>query len=183
MIPEQITNHEDEALELLTGAFKEKAVIEGLVKVHARRMQALEDVIYQVMNGFLLDNAVGVQLDALGSIVKEPRRGRIDARYRKAIRVRIRVNRSKGRTIDMVAVVKLLDPDGKFIEYRYLNWLAEFYGTEYGGDYVTLLAQAKAQMSYGVVHVSSLPKSEIMRWDTRHGTSLGAGHKWSSAHG
>lgn len=51
-----------------------------------------------------LDLASGVWLDLLGEIVGEPRKGRLDADYRRYIRIRILVNRSKGKLGDFYAI-------------------------------------------------------------------------------
>jgi hypothetical protein len=51
-----------------------------------------------------IDFASGVWLDYLGEIVGEPRKGRLDADYRRYIRIRILVNRSEGKLGDFYAI-------------------------------------------------------------------------------
>lgn len=164
MIPNVITTHEDDAAELLTDAYKGKPVIEGWLRVRARRAQMLEDVVWSTINGRLLDNAAGVWLDKIGVIVREPREGRGDDDYRKAIRVRILINRSKGRAVDVIAVALLLDPDAKYVETFPLGWEVSIYETDNGGRYIRALAQTKAATSYGVLLTSNW-EGELCTWD------------------
>lgn len=183
MIPSQIASHPEAAADLLTQRYRDKLVTVGVVKAITKPFDALEQASFDTLNGRGLEVAVGFWLDAIGKIVGEPRNGRDDEDYLASIRVRVRVNRSQGRATDLIAVALLLDSAATYLEYRPLSWEVEIYGTYRGGDFIRLLTQAKAATSYGVLHTSSLSASEIMRWDTRHGVSLGAGHKWSSAHG
>ena len=57
----------------------------------------------------MLDNAEGVQLDVLGKLVGEPRKGKEDDLYRVWITVRIRVNRSHGRGLDLLEILRLVE--------------------------------------------------------------------------
>lgn len=160
MIPTKITTHETDAPEFLTSQFRDKAVTSALARVAARRIQKLEDAVFAAMDAFLIDSAAGVQLEALGAIVGEPRNARLDAAYRTAIKVRIRVNRSQGRAIDVIQVARLLDPTATYLEMFPLGWEVEFYNTTSGGDYARLLSQTKAVASYGVVLTAPWPSSE-----------------------
>lgn len=182
MLPEKVTTHVAEAKALLISQFRGRPVIEGLLSSWVGPLQELENVLWDIIDKRILDDAVDAQLDTLGKLVGEKRAGRDNDRYRASIRVRIRVNRSKGRAEDILQVARLLDASATYLEYRFLAWEVDILGTPYGGDFIRLLAQAKAAASYGVLHTSTSPRSEIMRWDSRAGT-LGAGHKWSSAHG
>lgn len=71
------------------------------------QVQKAEDAIYGVMFSRLIGFAVGVQLDAIGRLVGEARLGRLDDDvYRKAIRLRIYVNGSRGRPEDLIYIAK-----------------------------------------------------------------------------
>lgn len=97
-----------EALDRLTSSWRGKRVVEGLVSANALPWQTYEDDLFDVLNGFLLGNAIGAQLDVLGELVGEPRQGRSDTVYRLAVRVRIAVNRSRGTSEDVLKVFGLL---------------------------------------------------------------------------
>lgn len=162
MIPVKITTHEEDAPELLTEQFKEKQVTEAIVRIQARRMQKIENAIYDVLEGRLLSNAVGVWLDYCGAIVKEPRDGRQDEIYRHAIRVRVRVNRSKGRSIDVQDVATLLDSSATYVEAFPLGWEVSIYNTDQGGSFIKSLSQTKMATSYGVLVTSNWEESTGM---------------------
>lgn len=51
-----------------------------------------------------LDLASGIWLDFLGEIVGESRKARLDSEYRRYLRIRILVNRSKGKLGDLYAI-------------------------------------------------------------------------------
>lgn len=72
--------------------------------------QELENAIWFVIYGRMLDYAEGAQLDMLGRIVGQPRNGLSDDRYRVHVRARIRINRSIGTADDVIEVLRLVDP-------------------------------------------------------------------------
>jgi hypothetical protein len=164
VIPEAITTHETDAPALLTDAFRDKEVTRALVTVHAARAQGLEDVLWQVLEGFDLDTCEGAQLDIWGAIVDENRNGQLDTPYRKRIKVKILVLRSKGRAEDVIAVARLLDETAIYNEGGQLGWEVEIYDTDFGGDYVKALAGAKAVTSAGVL-ITSDWTGDLFAWD------------------
>jgi hypothetical protein len=163
-IPEEITNHEGEAVALLTDAHRNTVVTRGIVEVLSRRAQAFETVLWQVLDGFNLDTCVGVQLDTLGAIVKEKRNGRGDANYRNMIKIRIKVLRSRGRAVDVLEVARLLDPAALYHDLGQLGWEVEIYDTDFGGDYVKALADTRCVTSSGVLLTSDWT-GELAEWD------------------
>lgn len=182
MLPEKVTTHEAEAKALLISQFRGRPVIEGLLSSWIAPLQELENVLWDVIDKRVLETAVDAQLDALGKLVGEERLGRPNDPYRAAIKVRIKVNRSKGRSEDVLQVARLLDATATYLEFTKLEWLVEIWGTVQAGDFIRSLTQTKAATSYGVLHTSTFPVEDVMRWD-HAGASLGAGHLWSSAHG
>ena len=74
-------------------------------------VQAVEDAIQQVQVGHWIDEAVGLQLDILGKLVGQLRGGFDDATYRRLIRAKISVNRSKGTIEDLITVAQLVVDD------------------------------------------------------------------------
>jgi hypothetical protein len=71
-------------------------------------VQDLERVIWEVILRRMPDYAEGVQLDALGRLVGQPRNGLSDAAYLVRIKVRVRINQSFGRPIDVIEVLQTL---------------------------------------------------------------------------
>lgn len=180
MIPERSLTHDEEANALLTDVYREKQNIAAAVKVVAKRSQALEDLVWDVLMVRLLDNAEGVWLDAYGDIVGERRGGRGDVAYKAAIRVRIKVNRSKGRTVDLIEIALLLDASARYSEYFPLAWQVEIYDTELAGDFIRLLAQAKCAGSYGTLVTSTSPEEDLFVFTDALGPTLDD-CKWGSA--
>ncbi len=74
-------------------------------------IQAVEDALKQLFTGYWIEYAVGSQLDALGKLVGQKRQGFIDDDYRRLIRAKISVNRSKGRIEDLIKVSDLVLDD------------------------------------------------------------------------
>lgn len=98
--------HAAEALALLLEQFQGKTNIEGLLKSVVWRVQELEDATWQVLLATDLDLAADAQLDGIGDIVGEARRGRSDVDYRAAIRVRIAINVSDGTAPEILTILE-----------------------------------------------------------------------------
>lgn len=160
MLPEKVTTHEAEAKALLISQFRGKPVIEALLSSWIRPLQDLENVLWDVIDKRVLETAVDAQLDSLGKLVGEERLGRANTAYRAAIKVRIKVNRSKGRSEDVLQVARLLDASATYLEYAKLAWEVEIYDTEQAGDFIRLLTQTKAATSYGVLLTAPWPEAE-----------------------
>lgn len=108
MSVEHIANHVELALARRTQQFLEKVNIERDLTILVEPVQRLEDVLYAVLTERDITNAEGIQLDALGKIVGEPRDGRVDDDYRRFVRARIRTNKSNGLVEDVLVVTRLV---------------------------------------------------------------------------
>lgn len=94
------------ARERLAGGIRKKPLVQALVSALPNQLTALENVFDQLKNERSLDTAIGIQLDRLGDIVGESRLGRNDEAYRRALRLRVFINISKGRPSDLIFAVK-----------------------------------------------------------------------------
>lgn len=101
-------NHKvvERGLGLLIEQYKDKPRLAALLTSYLDRIQELEDAIWSVIEGRLIDQAVGVQLDILGKLVGQSRIDLDDEIYRTRIRTRIRANRSLGHPEDLIAVTQ-----------------------------------------------------------------------------
>jgi hypothetical protein len=108
---EQRTNHGDLAVERLIAQYVDKPVITALVRTFGERAQMTEDVLWDLLNQRALETAYGAQLDVLGGILNESRRGRDDEAYRTRLRVRIALTRSSGTATELQHITRLLVPD------------------------------------------------------------------------
>lgn len=98
-------DHRGEGLDLLIQQFRDKPRVRALLYGYLRQVQEVEDAAWAVLLSTSLDLAANAQLDGLGLLVGEPRRGRTDTEYRAAIRVRILINTSDSTHADMLAIL------------------------------------------------------------------------------
>lgn len=102
------TTHAAEARARLLGQFKGKTKIEGVVSAQAAQSQAEETVFFELLEERSLATGVGVQLDGIGEIVGEERKGKADALYRIYLQARILINRSSGTAPQINEIANLL---------------------------------------------------------------------------
>jgi hypothetical protein len=125
-VPTPITDHVAAAIARLISQFRSpKPVLHGMMESYVEQLQELEDVLWDVINHRLLDpapgetvGAEGVQIDVLGKIVGQPRLGLTDVAYLLAIKLKIRVNRSRGSNVDLLEILRLAMPLPKAFNYR-----------------------------------------------------------------
>lgn len=181
MIDQCELEHAVKGLKLLTDAFKSKPVIEAISKSFLNRADELELELWRLIWGWVLEhvdpddpaniyNAEGQQLDDLGAIVGQPREGRDDPDYVAAIKLRVRINRSKGRSSDMVEIAALINVAMSYVEYFPLGWECSLYNIANGGDLIRLLTQAKAATSYGVLLTSDFAESLVSKFSYQGGS-------------
>lgn len=78
--------------------------------------QSIEDALQQLFSQRSVTTAIGEQLNVLGRLVGQPRNGMSDTDFRRLIRARISVNRSKGTITDVLVVAELvLDEAGAYL--------------------------------------------------------------------
>lgn len=167
MLPEPNTRHIEEARALLISQYRGKLFIQGLLDSYIRPLQEVEELLWEVINSRILDDAEGVQLDTLGRLVKEIRRGRSNEEYRKGIRVKIKVLRSKGRIVDIIDVASISNAPGVPVveEHRYLNFHVEAYGQTGERFLAEHLTKTRATSAYGYLVTSDLPEEDLLRFD------------------
>ena len=106
------------AVARLTGQFENSPLLRGLVAAMVDPLAEIEADAESLRAERWIDSAVGKQLDGCGDIVAEPRNGRDDDEYRKALKFRVFVNTSKGTPQDVIYALKYLtEPsDSQYIE-------------------------------------------------------------------
>lgn len=107
----QITDHETQALARLKEQFQSSDNVRSLVSAFAAPSQDVEDALWQLLVERSVDEAVGAQLDAIGSLVGQARNGLDDDDYRRYVRARISANRSNGTVEDILKVARLIVDD------------------------------------------------------------------------
>lgn len=156
--------HAVDANALLTSMFRDKANVAGILQALAEEVQALEDAMWTLIIGRILDNAVGVTLDKWGQIVGQPRDGRTDTVYRLAIRVRIFVNRSNGLAEDIIQLILLAEPlaEGKsYQEYGTAAFVVRAFNiTDSIDELASLISQTRDAGVLGEFDYSTWPFSQ-----------------------
>lgn len=175
-VPTYEPEHVIKGLALLLQQWRTSAKVTGILATYLRQFQTLEDTVWDVINSRMIDTAVGAQLDMLGSLVGELRKGRNDLDYRAAVRLRIRVNRSQGRTVDVIDVAT--QGSGAPAIYREfpesLVWEIELTGSPSPVEVAKLLQQTKAAGSRGYVVYTTAAPSSMMRWTSVVAPAAGA---------
>lgn len=87
-----------------------------LIRCFVEIIQEREDLYQAMLVAFLVDSAIGVQLDMIGKLVGQGRNGMVDDDYRRYIKARITVNKSDGLIEELITIAKLVvnDEDAYF---------------------------------------------------------------------
>lgn len=104
-IPVQITDHLDRIRRLEIDQFRGRPNTVAFLDAVAAEVQAIEDMLFDVILNRFLDNATGVQLDVIGRHVGLPRDERDDEEYRGALAVQITLNRAGGEIETIIQAV------------------------------------------------------------------------------
>lgn len=90
--------------------------VRKLVTAFAAPVQDIEDALQQLLVQRTVTTAEGEQLNVLGRLVGQPRNAMSDDDFRRMIRARISVNRSKGTIADVLKVANLvIDDTGAYL--------------------------------------------------------------------
>lgn len=126
-MPSQITTHVVDAIASLPSRDKGKTNIEGLVTIFAQRAQTIENTLWSIYSGFVIDSATGDLLDKVGEIVGVARNELADADYRLRIRAEIKINDSNGTLEELLTVTRLLINDSSLSIYLFQHYPAILY--------------------------------------------------------
>lgn len=102
------TDHTADAVSMLLEQFRPATKLQGWLTAYIDQIQEIETALDPLISAREIDNATGITLDNLGSVVGESRKGRADALYRVYIKVRILVNRSTGTAGELMTVAQLI---------------------------------------------------------------------------
>lgn len=126
---------------------------QNTIQAQLNRLQELEDAAWFLLSCMSIDGAFGDLLDKFGAIVGESRLGRSDIDYRAGIRLRIRVNISSGRAVDIIAVAQLSKPLGaiQYLEGGLANFTIELLNLTSGFYVAKALQKTRAGGTKGLV--------------------------------
>lgn len=125
---EKIDDITSNALDRLPTQFKGKERIEGMIAAFTDQLQEIEDVLSDLVEFRALDNAQGAQIDVIGKIVGEPRKGRNDDLYKLWVRARIAINTSRGTPEDLIKVFNIVTGSTRSHLHEYRPAEVEIFG-------------------------------------------------------
>lgn len=105
-IPTARGNIEQAAVDSMWSQFKNKPNITAFIRAHAIQQQRIETMFLQLWIELTIEYASGLQLDKLGALVLEDRRGLDDSTYKAAIRTKIRINRSNATANEVIDIMR-----------------------------------------------------------------------------
>lgn len=105
-----IDNHFNQGLVKLVPPFWGKPRMASLLLAMLNRVQELEDATWDVLDRYTLEGADDARLAVLGRIVGQHNAGWDTETYRAVLRGKIRANKSRGLTDDIIAVVQQVTP-------------------------------------------------------------------------
>ena len=114
----KIDTHAADAAARIGQEYKASPRICGVIATHAGQIQELDDALWQLATERYLDvtvdsvyyEAVGIQLDVIGSILAESRGAMTDDEYRLVLKAKIRLIKSSGTVEELVAIFHALFP-------------------------------------------------------------------------
>lgn len=150
-----ITDHEASGLALLIPEYQDTPRWQAWVASMLISVQEIETAEFDVWEIVLnIDEAVGAQLDLIGRIVREDRDGRTNDLYRRAISVRILINKSQGRIEELVLIVRTFEGpsfaglvrvrENTTVQGAHLEVRAQSVPVNVQGEILKRLRQAKA---------------------------------------
>lgn len=104
----EITDVADQGILRLIPEYLETPRWQAWIRSSLDRHQDIETALYDMWaNALSIDDGGTDQLDLIGRIVRESRNGRSNDDYRRALRVRVLVNRSQGRASDLIGIANI----------------------------------------------------------------------------
>lgn len=155
MLPTYDGTHVAEGLKLFTDYIRKQPNATKLTATYLRRVQELEDAIWQVVNSRLLvNNPTGDVLTKLGKLVGQPRGSLTDTDMLVAVKLRILANRSSGLSNDAIKIASTLSPSWGYHDLPIASFIAETYNITSADMAQQLLSAATPGGVYGVLYVS-----------------------------
>lgn len=105
--PTPITNHVQQAISKMLTPFRNRPRLAAWCKAPLTEVQTLEDAINVFLASLDVDTADLPRLILLGKIVGQTQRGTLE-QFRRFVKVRVLVNRSRGRAPDLIKVARIL---------------------------------------------------------------------------
>jgi len=109
-VAEPVTAHTQTGLDRMLDQFAGSVNLRLLASSYLDQAQAFENAAYPIMNARNLDWATGDRLDGIGDIISLERSGLVDADYRTALQIELRVLRSNGTGNELIEIIDAFFP-------------------------------------------------------------------------
>jgi len=136
------------------------------------KVQELEEVFRKLLLRLDVDNAVGTQLDGIGSIVGQAREGNDDDKYKILIKLKIGINVSEGTIEDIITIWKLVTNGTNVTVEEVFPAKVKLTTDEYVTEDLTWIKEKMEQILAGGVGIKSI----IVDDPTRFGFGSSRGH-------
>lgn len=137
-----------DTIALLYSQFQGDPVLSAIVAAFAVEMQEIETMLVDVWVNCVLANAENEQLDVVGRVLLEGRRGRSDTDYRAALYAQVLLLHSSGQVNEILAVLEAFQAGTyHLVDYELASITVRFVGAIGSVDYDLLndvLQKAKA---------------------------------------
>lgn len=97
-----------ESQSFLLSQFRDKTRMLGLIRALTLPFQDIEDTLFALQTQRMITNAVGAQLDIIGTYVGLDRMGFNDDTYRLFIQIQIAINNSQGHVDQIISIMQLI---------------------------------------------------------------------------
>ena len=184
MIPVQTPDHEVVGLDDLIEQYKDKPVLEGLLRAGLRRIQNTEDAIFALLNVKKIDSATDAALDVFGAITGTARLGRTDSEYLAAIRLEVKVNRSNGRLVDMVEIATIANRNrpAQYTEYYPASFAIRVTNADSPRTIIEYLKRARPVSVPFTVSYTLMTADKYNHFASVHDPSTFDSSRWGSTH-
>lgn len=163
--------------------------VQAVLLAQVNRLQELEDAGFTILDPLsdpTFAAITGDLLDKVGGHIGELRQGRSDGDYQAAIRIRIRMNRSRGTPEDIIAIAVLasINSTPSYFEFDHTCvFEVDIINLPGAAQVARLLGQAKPVGIRGLLVYSS-DASTVGRWgDAVQPSPLVAANTWGDAVG
>lgn len=128
--------------------------VEKLVESYVPELQQLNDAALSFLIDLFLNDAVGIQLDGLGTIIGAERVGLNDNQYRARLQAQIRINTSSGTAEDIITAMALPlgITTGLELTEHFPAGLVVLYGAALNNATAGVIAEVMYQAKAGGVH-------------------------------
>lgn len=173
-----LKQHAEEALERIPRYLSEAPRFRALLESFVEQAEEIEAALQALLNETSIDNAVGAQLDQIGTVVGQVRAGLDDATYRVMLRARILVNKSSGTLPDLIAIFVVAAAGSPTVRdggnaHVVVTLMAEAQDADLIPFFLEFLREAKSAGVRAILEWIEVPVAESFRYDVGPGYDQG----------